>query len=47
MSRIGKLAITIPSGVNVKLENQVLTVKGKYGELTHNIPSGILSLIHI
>jgi len=27
MSRIGKLAITIPSGVNVKLDNQVLTVK--------------------
>ena len=45
MSRIGKLAITIPSGVNVKLDNQVLTVKGKHGELTHNIPSGILVLV--
>ena len=34
MSRIGKLPIEIPSGVEVKLENGKITVKGPKGELT-------------
>ncbi len=35
MSRIGKLPIAIPAGVNVKLDgNNVLTVKGSKGTLT-------------
>ena len=37
MSRIGKRILTIPEKVDVKLENNVLTVKGPKGELTLNI----------
>ena len=33
MSRIGKLPIAIPSGVSIKLEDNVITVKGPKGEL--------------
>ena len=46
MSRIGKLPINIPSGVEVKLsDDNVLTVKGKLGELTQNIDSSISVII--
>ena len=41
MSRIGKIPVAIPSGVDVKLEGSVLTVKGPKGELTHQIPEQI------
>lgn len=34
MSRIGKQPITVPDGVTVKVENALVTVKGKNGELT-------------
>ena len=34
MSRIGKEPIPIPSGVEVKLDGQKVTVKGPKGELT-------------
>lgn len=34
MSRIGNKVITIPAGVEVKLENNFATVKGPKGELT-------------
>lgn len=37
MSRIGKLPISIPSGVTVKLDGNVVTVKGPKGELTQKI----------
>jgi large subunit ribosomal protein L6 len=37
MSRIGKSPINIPDGVTVTLENDVVTVKGKLGELKQNI----------
>lgn len=33
MSRIGKMPVPIPSGVNVALEDRVVTVKGPKGEL--------------
>ncbi len=33
MSRIGKLPIPVPSGVNVKIDGQKVTVKGSKGEL--------------
>ena len=33
MSRIGILPINIPSGVDVKIENNIVTIKGKLGEL--------------
>lgn len=41
MSRIGKLPITVPAGVDVKVENGAVTVKGPKGELTQSIPAPI------
>jgi large subunit ribosomal protein L6 len=37
MSRIGKNPITIPSGVEVKLDGNIVSVKGSKGTLTQNI----------
>ncbi|MBR5744260.1 MAG: 50S ribosomal protein L6 [Muribaculaceae bacterium] len=37
MSRIGKAPIAIPAGVTVKVENNVITVKGPKGELSQAI----------
>ncbi|MBO1902368.1 50S ribosomal protein L6 [Leucobacter weissii] len=34
MSRIGKLPITVPGGVDVKIDGQQVSVKGPKGELT-------------
>lgn len=39
MSRIGKSPVTIPSGVDVKVDGNVITVKGSKGELTQEIDS--------
>ena len=36
MSRIGNNPVAIPEGVTVTIENNVLTVKGKLGELSQN-----------
>lgn len=41
MSRIGKLPITLPSGVEVKIAGNTVTVKGKLGTLTQTIDSDI------
>ena len=37
MSRIGKMPITIPNGVTVKIEDNLVTVKGPKGELSRKI----------
>ena len=37
MSRIGKLPIAVPSGVDVKIDGQTVNVKGPKGTLTHTI----------
>ena len=37
MSRIGKSPITIPDGVTVEIKDNVITVKGKLGELSQKI----------
>ncbi|MDO4159096.1 MAG: 50S ribosomal protein L6 [Prevotellaceae bacterium] len=42
MSRIGKLPISIPSGVTVTLNNGVVSVKGPKGELSQKVDSSIL-----
>jgi len=39
MSRIGKSPVTIPSGVEVKVDNNVITVKGSKGELSQEMDS--------
>ena len=42
MSRIGKNPIIIPEGVSVEISENIITVKGKLGEISQE-----LSLIHI
>lgn len=41
MSRIGKLPVAIPNGVNVAIDGNTVKVKGPKGELTHRLPNGI------
>ena len=41
MSRIGKLPIVIPAGVEVKQEKGVITVKGPKGELSQKVDPSI------
>ena len=41
MSRIGRLPITVPAGVDVTLDGRVLTVKGPKGTLSHTVASPI------
>lgn len=42
MSRIGKLPITVPENVDIEYKNNQLTVKGKFGVLTTDIPDDIV-----
>ena len=41
MSRIGKNPVRIPQGVDVNVNENLITVKGKLGELTQTISEGI------
>jgi len=41
MSRIGKLPITVPGGVDVQIDGQTVTVKGPKGTLSHTIAEPI------
>ena len=41
MSRIGKLPISIPSGVSIAISNNVVTVKGPKGELSQYVDPSI------
>jgi large subunit ribosomal protein L6 len=41
MSRIGRLPITVPAGVEVKIDGSVVSVKGSKGELSHTVASPI------
>jgi large subunit ribosomal protein L6 len=41
MSRIGRLPVTIPSGVQVTIDGQNVTVKGPKGELAHTVVAPI------
>jgi large subunit ribosomal protein L6 len=38
MSRIGRLPITVPTGVDITLDGRVITVKGPKGTLTRQLP---------
>lgn len=42
MSRIGKLPISIPAGVQVSLNNGVVSVKGPKGELSQKVDPSII-----
>jgi large subunit ribosomal protein L6 len=41
MSRIGKLPITVPSGVDVAIDDALVTVKGPKGTLSHTVAQPI------
>jgi large subunit ribosomal protein L6 len=41
MSRIGRRPIAVPSGVDLKVDGQVVTVKGPKGELSHTLAEPI------
>src|SRR3954447_2426030 len=41
MSRIGKLPITVPSGVDVRVDDRLVTVKGPKGTLSHSVAAPI------
>ncbi|MGV3016008.1 50S ribosomal protein L6 [Rothia sp. 88186D007BW] len=41
MSRIGRLPISVPAGVEVKIDGNVVAVKGAKGELTHEVAAPI------
>jgi len=44
MSRIGRLPITVPAGVEVSFENQTLTVKGPKGTLSQSVASRAIEI---
>ena len=41
MSRIGKLPVAVPSGVDVQVDASTVTVKGPKGTLSHTVPEPI------
>lgn len=41
MSRIGKLPVAVPTGVDVQIDGAVVTVKGPKGTLTHTVAEPI------
>ena len=41
MSRIGRLPVPVPSGVDVTIDGQLVVVKGPKGELTHTVAEPI------
>jgi large subunit ribosomal protein L6 len=41
MSRIGRKPIAVPTGVDLKIDGQVITVKGPKGELSHTLAEPI------
>ena len=45
MSRIGKLPVKVPKGVNITLNEQTVKVKGPHGELSQLIPQLLLTLL--
>ena len=41
MSRIGKVPVPVPSGVDVTIDGLTVTAKGPQGELTRTMPEGV------
>jgi large subunit ribosomal protein L6 len=41
MSRIGKLPINVPSGVDISYNGQDITIKGKFGTLENQLPDSL------
>ena len=47
MSRVAKQPITIPEGVKVELNDNLVSVSGKNGSMEFELVKDVLSLIHI
>ncbi|MBD4383946.1 50S ribosomal protein L6, partial [Xanthomonas citri pv. citri] len=45
MSRIGRLPITIPAGVDVTIDGDRVSVKGPKGQLEHSLPTPITATL--
>ncbi|MDO5744567.1 MAG: 50S ribosomal protein L6 [Micrococcaceae bacterium] len=45
MSRIGRLPITVPAGVELKIDGNLVSVKGAKGELNHTVASPITAVL--
>ena len=45
MSRIGKKLITIPSGVDIRVEDKVVSVKGPLGQLEWELATGMKAAV--
>ncbi|MCE7874231.1 50S ribosomal protein L6, partial [bacterium CPR1] len=45
MSRIGRLPIKLPQGVEIVVNNDVVKVKGKKGELTQKFDPAAVELV--
>ena len=43
MSRIGKIPVPVPAGVDVTIDGSAVTVKGPKGTLTHSVASPIVA----
>ncbi len=41
MSRVAKAPVVVPAGVDVKVNGQVITIKGKNGELTRTLNDAV------
>ncbi|MGB5536746.1 MAG: 50S ribosomal protein L6, partial [Thiogranum sp.] len=41
MSRVAKQAVELPSGVEIKIDGQAVTVKGAKGSLQHDVHSSV------
>ena len=41
MSRIGRMPVVVPSGVEVAIDGQLVTVKGPKGTLSHTVAAPI------
>lgn len=41
MSRIGKLPLTVPSGVSVEIAGDTIRARGPQGELSRTLPAGV------
>lgn len=42
MSRVAKAPVVVPAGVEVKINDQVVTIKGKNGELSRSVNSAVV-----
>ena len=44
MSRIGRAPIKVPAGVEIKVENSLITVKGPLGQLTQDYDAKVIDI---